>query len=67
MKLNELISSFEIYTTNDEQQVMESMQSISPIDQFTEREQVIIDNLVKKSLISKCIYNGQTMVVKNEY
>jgi hypothetical protein len=67
MKLNELISSFEIYTTNDEQQVLESMQSISPIDQFTEREQVIIDNLVKKSLISKCIYNGQTMVVKNEY
>jgi len=67
MKLNELISSFEIYTTNDEQQVLESMQSISPIDQFTEREQVIIDNLVKKSLISKCIYKGQTMVVKNEY
>lgn len=67
MKLNELISSFEIYTTNDEQQVLESMQSISPIDQFTEREQVIIDNLVKKSLISKCRYNGQTMVVKNEY
>jgi hypothetical protein len=67
MKLNELISSFEIYTTNDEQQVLESMQSISPIEQFTEREQVIIDNLVKKSLISKCIYNGQTMVVKNEY
>ena len=67
MKLNELISSFEIYTTNDEQQVLESIQSISPIDQFTEREQVIIDNLVKKSLISKCIYNGQTMVVKNEY
>lgn len=67
MKLNELISSFEIYTTNDEQQVLESIQSISSIDQFTEREQVIIDNLVKKSLISKCIYNGQTMVVKNEY
>lgn len=67
MKLNELISSFEIYTTNDEQQVLESMQSISPIDQFTEREQVIIDNLVKKSLISKCRYNGQTMVIKNEY
>lgn len=67
MKLNELISNFEIYTTNEESRLLENMNGTASLDQFNEREQVIIDNLVKKSLLSKFVYHGQTMVIKNEY
>lgn len=67
MKLNELISNFEIYTTNEESRLLENMNGTASLDQFSEREQVIIDNLIKKSLLSKFMYQGQTMVIKNEY
>lgn len=67
MKLNELISSFKIYTSNEESTLLEMLTDIKTLDQFNEREQVIINNLVKKSLVNKIRYNGQTMVIKNEY
>ena len=67
MKLNELISSFKIYTSNEESTLLEMLTDIKTLDQFNERGQVIINNLVKKSLVNKIRYNGQTMVIKNEY
>jgi hypothetical protein len=42
------------------------MQNQTPIVSFTEREQFIIENLIRKSLITKIIKNNQTWVVSNE-
>jgi hypothetical protein len=67
MKLNELISEFKIAVTNEERAVLDKMQSISPIDSFEEREQVIIENLIRKSLVSKVVRNSQTLVMKNGF
>jgi hypothetical protein len=67
MKLNELISEFKIAVTNEERVVLDKMQSISPIDSFEEREQVIIENLIRKSLVSKVVRNSQTLVMKNGF
>jgi hypothetical protein len=66
MKLNELLTDFTIYTNNEERLVLENLNGLVPITLFTEREQVIINNLIKKSLISKVVYNNQTMVTKND-
>lgn len=67
MKLNELISNFEIFITNEEKTLLTKMEKYNFLESFNEREQFIIDNLVKKSIISKVIYQGKTLVMKNEY
>lgn len=67
MKLNELISDFSIYVTNEEQGLVETLDRPVPLSAFNERERTIIDNLIRKSVISKVIQNGLTMVIKNDF
>mgnify|MGYP000524036942 CR=1 FL=1 len=67
MKLNELISEFTIALSNEEAAMLENISGIQQLQQFTEREQFIIENLIRKSLISKTMHKGITMVMKNEF
>jgi hypothetical protein len=66
MKLNELIQDFSIYLTNEEKSLLETVNGLVPLNAFQEREQVIINNLIRKSVISKLQYNGSVMVMRNE-
>ena len=66
MKLNDLISHFEIQTTNEETELLDKIQDVMIPEQFTEREQTVIENLVKKSLITKIVEDdGKVYLVKN--
>ena len=47
MKLNELITEFDIYMTNEERAIYEQIEAIVPITSVTEREIVIVNNLVQ--------------------
>ena len=67
MKLNELITEFKIAVSNEERDVLDSMQGISTLESFHEREQAIIENLIRKSLVSKVVRNNQTLVMKNGF
>lgn len=64
MKINELIKS--IYVTNEEKHLLETFDEPKPLSTFAEREQVIINNLIRKSIISKIRHNGTVMVMRNE-
>lgn len=66
MKLNELISDFQIYISNEEAQLLERFDGVMTPAEFTERETGLIENLVKKSIISKVIHKGKTYLVKND-
>jgi phosphosulfolactate phosphohydrolase-like enzyme len=66
MKLNELILDFYIATTNEEKNVLKSINGVRTLESFEPREQVIITSLIRKSLVSKVHNNGNTLVVKNE-
>jgi hypothetical protein len=66
MKINELLKSFEIYVTNEEREIYETIKERTALSQFNEREQFIIQNLIRKSLVSKVIANGQVLVIKND-
>lgn len=66
MRINELIRSFEIYTSNEEKSVLEQIDRPLPLDSFEQREQVIIQHLVRKSLVSKLSNNGYIYVMKND-
>jgi hypothetical protein len=67
MKLNELLHSFTIYLNNEEAALLESLAGVQYIDSFNERERIIIENLVRKSLVTKIHNKGSTMVVKNDF
>jgi len=67
MKINELIQSFEIYKTNEEIELLDKMDvKLQPLSSYTEREQVIIDNMVKKSLVSKVRNKDLYLVMRND-
>jgi hypothetical protein len=67
MKLNELVTDFSIYLTNEEKSLLETVNGLVPLSTFREREQVIIDNLIRKSVVSKVLYNNQVMVMANDF
>lgn len=66
MKVNEIIHTFDIYMSNEERGVYESITERTPLASFNEREQVVIENLLRKSLVSKIMQNNQVLVVKND-
>ena len=65
MKLNDLISHFEIQTTNEENELLDKIKDVMIPEQFTEREQTVIENLIRKSLITKIVEDGKVYLVKN--
>lgn len=67
MKLNELIKSFSIAMSNEEKALLDRIEGVQPLDKFTEREQVIIENLIRKSLVSKIHNKGSILVMVNEF
>lgn len=66
MKLNELISEFSIYLSNEEKAIREKLNKPRTLATFSERDQFIIENLVRKSMVSKIKYKNTTLVVNNE-
>jgi transposase-like protein len=65
MKVNELISRFTIAMTNEEAALLEKMQGVRSMTFYTEREQFVIENLIRKSLVSKVTKDNSVYVVKN--
>jgi hypothetical protein len=66
MKINELISDFAIFMSNEEKDVYKNITEPTPINQFNERQRFLIDNLVRKSMVSKLDKNGLILVYPNE-
>lgn len=65
MKLNELVKSFEIYTSNEEKEVLKKLDYPQYLSSFNERDQFTIEGLVRKSLVIK-IGDINPRVIANE-
>ena len=66
MKINELIENFEIFLTNEEKELLGKLEEVRPIEFYSERERFVIENLVRKSVITKIARNNTYMVVRND-
>jgi|TARA_B110000211_G_scaffold222695_1_gene271678 hypothetical protein len=66
MKLNELIRDFKIYQTNEEKEELSKLNAPIPLASLSERQQVIMNNLIRKSLVSKIKSNNVIMVARND-
>lgn len=65
MKINELIDSFEIWTTNEEAQLLEKLQQPVKLGTLSEQDQFRVQAMIRKSLITK-IGTDNPSVVANE-
>lgn len=66
MKLNDLITEFNIFTSNEEKKLLDMIKQPCYIETLSERQVTVAENLVRKSLLSKIRYKGSTVFVKNE-
>jgi hypothetical protein len=65
MKINELISNFEIWTTNEEAKLLERLKTPVKISQLSEQDQFKVQAMIRKSLLTK-IGEKDPSVVANE-
>jgi hypothetical protein len=65
MKINELITDFKVFTTIEEERVLEQLTHARPFNSFSEREQFTIEGLIRKSLVIK-IGDTHPRVIANE-
>lgn len=66
MKINDLISDFSIWASNEEKSLLEHLKSPIKISQLTEREQQIVEQMIRKSLVKKIGWKDPSVVVNNE-
>ena len=67
MKINELIQDFHIQRSNEEQEVLDKCTELKSFDSFPERERFILENLIRKALVSKIMQGDTVMVIANEF
>ena len=66
MKLNELVKTFEIYTSDDEKAMLKKLNYPRALSSFSEREQFTIEGMIRKSLVIK-IGDKDPKVIANEF
>jgi hypothetical protein len=66
MKLNELVKTFEIYTSNEERNMLKKLDYPRLLSSFSERDQFTIEGMIRKSLVIK-IGDKDPKIIANEF
>jgi hypothetical protein len=66
MKINELISDFEIWTTNEEAELLEKLQHPVKLSTLSETEQFRVQAMIRKSLVTKIGMTDPTIVANEK-
>ena len=66
MKIDDLVGEFTIAMSNEQSEVLKKLDNPLPLHSFPEREQFVIEGLIRKALVSKVRNNNMTLVVANE-
>jgi hypothetical protein len=66
MKINELISDFEIWTTNEEAELLEKLQQPVKLSTLSETEQFRVQAMIRKSLVTKIGMTDPTIVANEK-
>ena len=65
MKINELLGNFEIWTTNEEKELLKKLDQPVKVSTLSEQDQFKVQAMIRKSLLTK-IGHEDPMVVANE-
>ena len=66
MKIQDVLENFVIHVSNEEKALLDRLNGLRAIDEFTEREKFILENLIRKSVVSKIKNGGSYSVSKNQ-
>lgn len=66
MKINELISDFEIWTTNEEQELLKKLKTPVKLSALSETEQFRVQAMIRKSLVTKIGMSDPTIVANEK-
>jgi hypothetical protein len=66
MKINELLGEFRIALSNEEAAVLEKMAPFANLGSYLERDQTVIEGLIRKSLVNKVMRKGEVFVIRND-
>jgi len=67
MKINELIGNFKIWTSNEENKLLEKLKLPVKLRHLSEHDQVGIQALIRKSLVTKVGQEDPTVVANEKY
>lgn len=67
MKLNELIQTFEIWTTNEEVELLKKLDRPVKLRNLTEHDQFRVQALIRKSLVTKVGHEDPMVVANDKY
>lgn len=63
MNFNQISQGINVVTTIEEEQLLDKLSSLNDYNEFSERQQIILDNLVKKDIIKQVFYKGKCYLV----
>ena len=66
MKINELISNFEIFITNEERTLLNKLSSPVRLSHLSDREQCLAENMIRKSLLKKIGFETPYVLVNEK-
>lgn len=67
MKINELISDFEIWTTNEEKALLEKLNKPVKLASLNEQDQFRVQALIRKSLVTKIGMEDPSVVANEKF
>jgi hypothetical protein len=66
MKVNELIADFEIWTTNEERELLKKLKNPIKLHQLSETEQFRVQAMIRKSLVTKIGHVNPSVVINEK-
>ncbi|CAB4125209.1 hypothetical protein UFOVP181_94 [uncultured Caudovirales phage] len=67
MKINELIQDFEIWTTNEEKELLNKLKDPVKLASLNEHDQFRVQALIRKSLVSKIGMEDPSIVANEKF
>jgi len=65
MNFSEITQGINVQISLEEKKLLEKMNTLCDYGEFTERQQYVLDNLVRKDIIKRVLYQGKTYLVNN--
>jgi len=66
MKLNELVQTFEVWTTNEEKELLKKLTKPIKLSKLDEHDQFRVQALIRKSLVTKVGMEDPTVVINDQ-
>ncbi len=65
MNFKQITNELRVQISLEEKKLLAKMDTLCDYEEFTERQQYVLDNLIRKDIIKKVLYQGKQYLVNN--